>query len=520
MKSLETLEKIRMSNRRTARDRAIKLSENWKNPEKRAKYIVNMNNPEMIAARIEKFKKYIRDNYEDYLSKMNNPDRISKISKTSKKMWSSRTSEEAKILLPKPGSRNHIVNGISMNFPESKIAQRLNAQNISWIYEKSFGNEKNRFYPDFYLPDYEIVIECFGDYWHANPNKYQKNDILFEDIKVEDVWKADEYRLNMLRESNLIPFVFWESDLVDDFKIDELIRDAISKSKYIVEDVTLSELAHQEFGLSDFGTNNIGIYDFENEIEVLSIHDGEKQYKKISSLVIKESVETHYRLGDLRGSASHRVFFNDEWVELKNHPHAEFVESPIQIVDISVPETQCYFANGQLNHNTTSGGMAIPFHASTRIQLIGGSKIEKDGELIGINVEAKLVKNKVAAPFRRACFQIHFGVGIKDHEETFDVMREYCDEHGPQEIGGKFVCISGKGAWKTLTVADSLKDHEAQKFSLEKKFYKEKFDELWKDEKYRENLEKLLEIVLVKTPQQYERDIKKEALENNDASDV
>jgi recombination protein RecA len=169
---------------------------------------------------------------------------------------------------------------------------------------------------------------------------------------------------------------------------------------------------------------------------------------------------------------------------------------------------------------TTSGGMAIPFHASTRIQLIGGSRIEKDGELIGINVEAKLIKNKVAAPFRRACFQIHFGVGIKDHEETFDVLREFCDENGPQQIDGKWVAISGKGAWKSFTVANTKEDHEAEKFSVEKKFYKERFDELWIDDKYKENLEKLLELALVKSPLSAARDVKKEALENQNAGNV
>ena len=170
---------------------------------------------------------------------------------------------------------------------------------------------------------------------------------------------------------------------------------------------------------------------------------------------------------------------------------------------------------------TTPGGLAIPFHASTRIQLIGGSKIEgKDGELIGINVEAKLIKNKVAQPFRRASFQIIFGVGVKDHEETFDMMRSHCADHGPVEVGDKFVSVSGTGGWKHFSVSASKEDHDAEKFLLEKKFQKSTFNELWVDDKYKDWLENMLEVVMVKTPQQAERDVKKEALEKQDAGDV
>ena len=120
---------------------------------------------------------------------------------------------------------------------------------------------------------------------------------------------------------------------------------------------------------------------------------------------------------------------------------------------------------------TTPGGKAIPFHSSVRIKLGAGQKIEnKDKEVIGIHVSAKTIKNKVAAPFRKINFEIHFGVGIKEHEQVFDLLRK----HGPESINDKEVCLSGTGAWKCLTVTDI----ETGEILIEKKFHKPKFDEI------------------------------------------
>ena len=140
---------------------------------------------------------------------------------------------------------------------------------------------------------------------------------------------------------------------------------------------------------------------------------------------------------------------------------------------------------------TTPGGKAIPFHSSVRIKLGAGQPIQdKDKNIIGINVSAKTIKNKVSAPFRTCNFEIHFGKGIVEHEQLFDVLRK----HGQASVSGKDICISGAGAWKHLTISDS----KTGEVIHEKKFYKSDFGVLLKSDEYRLYLEDLIEAAFVR----------------------
>jgi recombination protein RecA len=149
---------------------------------------------------------------------------------------------------------------------------------------------------------------------------------------------------------------------------------------------------------------------------------------------------------------------------------------------ISKTNTICIFIN-QLrekigvmfgNPETTTGGNALKFYASIRLDIRRMSQIKDGDEAVGNRVKVKVVKNKVAPPFRSAEFDIVFGEGISKNGEIIDMGVEL---NIIQKSGSWFSYNTDKLGQGRETVKQLMHDNPGLAAEIEAKI-REKLKEL------------------------------------------
>jgi recombination protein RecA len=117
------------------------------------------------------------------------------------------------------------------------------------------------------------------------------------------------------------------------------------------------------------------------------------------------------------------------------------------------------------NPETTTGGRALRFYASVRIEVRRIETLKKDGVEVGNRVKAKVVKNKVAPPFRVGEFDIMFGEGISGVGCILDLGVE----HGVVQKSGAWFSYNGEKVGQGRDAAkEFLKAHPEMTAEIEK----------------------------------------------------
>ena len=106
--------------------------------------------------------------------------------------------------------RNKLPSSSKDTKPERLFALMLDMINIKYEKQKSVKKYKC----DFYIPEYNLIVEIDGDYWHANPKKYKANDIIGPSKKTaKKIWESDKTKTHDILNEGYKVLRYWASDL-------------------------------------------------------------------------------------------------------------------------------------------------------------------------------------------------------------------------------------------------------------------------------------------------------------------